>query len=308
MRRGARVAAVMCASLALTFSVCGAAAEETLPADETVLLWPEGAPDAVGDEERDKPALFVFRPEPGKANGSAVVVCPGGGYGHLAMGHEGQQIADWLTASGFTAFILRYRHGPCYLHPAPLEDADRALRVVRARADDWGIDPDRIGLMGFSAGGHLASTLGTHYAKGRVFKVDRLRRVSSRPDFLILIYPVISLIMPDSHRGSMHNLLGPEPDPALLEYLSNDRHVTRRTPPTFLVHTNEDTVVSAENSTLFYNALREAEVPAELHIYEQGPHGFGLAADDPSLSTWPGLCIEWLRRHGFASDPENGDS
>ncbi|MBN2310329.1 MAG: alpha/beta hydrolase [Candidatus Hydrogenedentes bacterium] len=279
-------------------ALCGTAAADTAE-PVTELLWPEGAPGAVGDEEADKPTLIVHLPAQDKTTGTAIVICPGGGYAHLAMGHEGDQIAAWLNEHGVAAFILTYRHGPRYLHPAPLQDVQRALRTVRARAEEWGVNPDRIGVMGFSAGGHLASTAGTHFTKGRRLAKDPIERASSRPDFMILIYPVISLTSPKSHRGSLHNLLGPDPDPALKAELSSELHVTKHTPPAFLVHTTADGAVASENSAMFYLALREKKVSGELHIYEKGKHGFGLAVDDPVLSTWPGHCIAWLRAQGF---------
>lgn len=277
---------------------------ETGPLAESnmLLLWPDGAPGAQGDAPEDRPALAVYRPDAGKANGAAIVVCPGGGYGHLAMGHEGRQVGEWLLDNGFTAFILRYRHGPKYLHPAPLQDADRAVRFVRAHAADWALDPDRIGIMGFSAGGHLASTLSTHFSRGKVFSMDPVARASSRPDFAILIYPVISLVMPDSHRGSIRNLLGPEPSLELKRELSNELHVTKKTPPAFLVHTATDKTVSADNSAVYFMALRKAGVPAEAHLFEEGKHGFGLARTYPGVRAWPDLCMTWLERRGILAE------
>lgn len=265
----------------------------------TELIWPNGAPGAVGQEDVDKPALLVRLPQEKERTGVGVVVCPGGGYSHLATGHEGEDVAAWLNSHGIAAFILTYRLGPRYQHPAPLEDALRAMRTVRARSGEWGVDPKRIGIMGFSAGGHLASTVATHYTAGKLLAGDPVERHSSRPDFVILGYPVISLTMPYSHRGSMTNLLGPEPDPEMLAYLSSENQVTKDTPPTFLFHTTTDTGVSAMNSVVFYSALIEAGVPAEMHIFEQGKHGLGLAPDDPALSVWPDLCIAWLRTRGL---------
>src|SRR5439155_21753259 len=196
----------------------------------------------------DRPTLTVYRPGADRASGAAVVVCPGGGYGALALGHEGKDIAAWLTGHGVTAFVLKYRLGPRYHHPAPLQDAQRALRTVRARAQEWHVDPNRIGIWGFSAGGHLASTAGTHFAEGKSEATDPIERVSSRPDFLVLCYPVITLAPPYAHNGSRNNLLGKEADPQLVDDLSNDKRVTAQTPPTFLFHTNEDKGVVPENS------------------------------------------------------------
>jgi len=223
-----------------------------------------------------------------------VVVCPGGGYGMLAMDHEGEQIARWLNSMGIAAFILKYRLGPRYHHPAPLLDAQRALRMVRYRAQQYGVAPDQIGVWGFSAGGHLASTLATHFDAGDPKASDPVERVSCRPDFAILAYPVISFTTEYVHRGSRENLLGKNPDPKLVELLSNERQVTKDTPPTFLFHTDEDDGVPPENSVLFYLALRKAGVPAEMHIYQRGPHGVGLASTDQVLSSWPDRLADWL--------------
>jgi acetyl esterase/lipase len=262
-------------------------------------LWPNGAPGAVGHDEADKPSLTMYMPSADKANGTAVVICPGGGYGFLAMDHEGRQVAEWFNKHGVTAFVLKYRIAPRYHHPAPLEDAQRALRLVRARAGEWKVDPHRIGIMGFSAGGHLASTAGTHFDSGKADAEDPIDRVSCRPDFMILCYPVISFTDPSTHVGSRNNLLGKKPDPNLVENLSNEKQVTAQTPPTFLFHTNEDKGVPAENSVLFYLALRRAGVPAELHIYEKGQHGVGLAPNIPVLSSWPERLEGWLRVRGL---------
>lgn len=228
-----------------------------------------------------------------------MVVCPGGGYQMLAVDHEGKQIAEWLNARGVAAFVLKYRIAPRYRHPAPLQDARRAIRTVRMRAAEFGIRPDRIGIWGFSAGGHLASTAGTHFDGGDPRATDPVERVGSRPDFLILAYPVISFTTAYTHKGSRANLLGPDPDPKLVENLSNEKQVTRETPPTFLFHTDADTGVPPENSILFYLALREADVPAEMHIYEKGEHGVGLAPKDPILSTWPERLEGWMRGRGL---------
>ncbi|MBL8826678.1 MAG: alpha/beta hydrolase, partial [Planctomycetaceae bacterium] len=228
------------------------------------VLWAEGAPGAIGMEDTDKPALWVFLPPAEKAVGSAVVICPGGGYGGLAVGHEGKEIADWYNGHGVAAFVLRYRLAPRYKHPAPLEDVQRAIRTVRSRAEDYKIDPARIGVMGFSAGGHLASTAGTHFDEGKADATDPIDRVSCRPDFMVLGYPVIALGSEYAHQGSKKNLLGAEPDPKLVELLSNEKQIKPNTPPTFLFHTNEDTGVPPENSILFYLGLRKAKIPAEL--------------------------------------------
>ncbi len=263
------------------------------------LLWPNGAPGAVGDDEKDRPSITVYLPAADKSNGAAVVVCPGGGYGALAVDHEGKQVAEWLNANGIAAFVLRYRIAPRYKHPAPIQDAQRAIRTVRTRAAAWHVDPARIGILGFSAGGHLTSTAGTHFDAGNKDAADPIDRVSCRPDFVVLVYPVISFTTAYMHAGSRKNLLGENPDEKLVESLSNEKQVTKETPPTFLVHTNEDTGVPPENSVLFYLALRKAGVPAELHIYEKGRHGLGLGPNDPAFGTWPQHCITWLRVRGL---------
>jgi acetyl esterase/lipase len=264
---------------------------------ETFLLWPGGAPGALGNDDADRPALTIYRAR--QPSGASIVVAPGGGYGALASNHEGRQVANLLNAAGVTAFVLKYRLGPKYRHPIELGDAQRAIRLVRARAAEFGIAADRVGMMGFSAGGHLAATAGTHFDAGKPDAADAIERASSRPDFLVLAYPVISFDPAITHAGSVRNLLGEKPDPALIEELSNDLRVTSDTPPTFLFHTNADTGVVAENSVRFYLALRRAKVPAELHIFENGPHGVGLALGDPALSAWPTLLTTWLRGRGL---------
>ncbi|HEY7514502.1 MAG TPA: alpha/beta hydrolase, partial [Vicinamibacteria bacterium] len=215
---------------------------------EFLLLWPEGAPGALGTGPEDKPRITVYRAPADRANGAAAVVCPGGSYARLSSDREGKQVAEWLNGFGVSAFVLQYRVGPRYRHPAPLQDVQRALRLVRARAGDFGIDPARVGVVGFSAGGHLASTAGTRFEEGRKDAPDAVDRESSRPDFLVLGYPVITLTGPFAHKDSPTNLLGDPPDPALREELSSERRVSSRTPPTFLFHTAEDAGVPAENS------------------------------------------------------------
>jgi acetyl esterase/lipase len=283
-------------------------AQGPAPVRETIPLWPGGAPGARGtDPDRDVPTLTIWLPRAEIATGSAVVVCPGGGYGFLAMDHEGKQIAEWLNSLGIAAFVLKYRLGPRYHHPAMLQDASRAIRTVRAGAGRWKLDPHRIAILGFSAGGHLASTAGTHFDAGQPDADDPIERVSSRPDRMILVYPVIALATPYGHAGSLKNLLGDNPSRALIESLSNERQVTRETPPTFLAHTNADTGVPAENSLLFAMALRKAGVPVELHLFERGRHGLGLGEGiaqfkvppEPSFKAWPKLCETWLKNQGF---------
>src|SRR6267142_1035923 len=262
-----------------------------------IVLWPGGAPGAVGTEAADIPTLTPYLPPKEKATGAAIIVCPGGGYTHLAE-HEGGPVAEWLNSLGVAAFVLKYRLGPRYQHPAPLLDAARAIRLVRARATEWVLDPERIGILGFSAGGHVASTAGTHVDFGKPGAADVIERVSSKPDLMILIYPVITM-RDETHAGSKKNLLGDNPSAALVTLLSNDEQVTKETPPTFMVHTTTDAAVPVENSVSFATALRKSGVPFELHLYERGPHGFGLGKKDPILSTWPDRCADWLRVHGF---------
>jgi acetyl esterase/lipase len=264
---------------------------------EFVYLWPEHAPLAVGSEPIDRPKLTLYRAEGG--SGAAVVVCPGGSYRSLASTHEGREVAEWLNGLGISAFVLQYRLGPRYHHPAPLLDAQRAIRLVRAHAAGWNADPRRVGILGFSAGGHLASTAGTHFDLGDPTSPDRVERESSRPDFMVLAYPVITLKPPFAHAVSREHLLGAEPDQGLVESLSNETQVTSETPPTFVWHTDEDTGVLPENSIFFYEALRKAKVPAELHVFTRGAHGLGLAAADPAASAWPRLCAAWLEAMGF---------
>ena len=284
-------------ALSALISCCGALAAQA-PEPKTILLWPNGAPGAQGTSAEDQPSLSIYLASQSKVP-TGVVVCPGGGYVHLAMDHEGKQIAAWLNNLGVSAFVLKYRLGPKYHHPIELGDAQRALRYVRSRASEYGIDSHRIGIWGFSAGGHLASSVGTHFDQGRPDSVDPIERESSRPDFMILAYPVITFEEPSLHRGSRNALLGDNPDPSLIALLSNERQVTKDTPPTFLFHTSDDPVVPVENSTAFYAALRNAGVPAEMHIYEHGAHGVGLAKDDPVLRTWPDLLSNWLKARGL---------
>jgi len=283
----------------------GQAHRDTTTETQTILLWDSGAPGALGQTEEDKPTLTVYRPWQPGVSGTSVIVAPGGGYGFLADNHEGRQVANWFNTMGVTAFVLRYRLGPRYHHPIELGDAQRAIRFVRTRAAEFGVLPDRIGMMGFSAGGHLASTVATHFDSGNPSAPDPIDRAGSRPDFVILGYPVITLAGPYAHGGSAKNLLGDNPDPKLVRELSNELHVTPQTPPTFLFTTSEDTVVPAENSANFYLALHKAGVPAEMHVFEKGPHGVGLDLGDPALSEWPVLLANWLRGRGLLAKPDH---
>jgi len=283
-----------------------AAAQQPRPnnnADPQVIpLWEGAAPGAQGNDDADRPTLTLYRAN-GRGAGTAVIVAPGGGYVNLAMNHEGRQVANWLNSLGVTAFVLKYRLGPKYHHPIELGDAQRAIRLVRSRAQEFGIQPDRVGMMGFSAGGHLTASAGTHFDAGNASAADPIDRVSSRPDFMILAYPVISFDPAIAHMGSMRALIGDPPDPKLVQLMSNELQVTAQTPPTFLFHTNADTGVVAENSVRFYLALRAAKVPAEMHIFQNGPHGVGLAMSDPALQAWPGLLAGWLRLRGLLTAP-----
>jgi acetyl esterase/lipase len=256
----------------------------------TIRLWEGAAPGALGNEDADIPTLTWYAPAHATTD-AAIIVAPGGSYRNLASNHEGRQIANFLNAAGMGAFVLKYRLGPRYHHPVELGDAQRAIALVRSRAHEFGVSPSRIGIMGFSAGGHLASSVSTH------------NDAANRPDFAILVYPVISLTSPYTHQGSLHNLLGDTPDPALARELSSELQVTANTPPTFLFSTSADKTVPAENSVAYYLALHKAAVPAELHIFQNGPHGVGLALADPALSVWPTLLLDWLRVRGLLSKP-----
>jgi len=270
-----------------------------LRAQKVVNLWDNGAPGASGNAEIDVPTLTIYPAENSNHSNTGIVICPGGGYQHLAMAKEGFDIAKWLNERGISGFVLKYRLGPKYHYPVELWDAQRAIRYVRAHAGEFGIEPSQVGIWGFSAGGHLASTAGTHFDKGDGSSMDPVERQSSRPDFLILAYPVISMEDPYVHVGSRTNLLGDKPDPALVESLSNERQVSSDTPPTFLFHTTEDRTVPVENSVLFYLALRKVNVPAEIHVYLKGQHGVGLAPNDPVLRTWPDRLSDWLKAQGL---------
>lgn len=266
-------------------------------------LWEDGAPGAKGTDEKDIPTLTTYLPASEINTGCAVVVFPGGGYGHLAVGHEGVDIANFWNDLGIAAFVLEYRHsGRGYKHPIPLQDAQRAIRTVRARAEEYDVDPTRIGIMGFSAGGHLASSAGTHFDGGNPDAKDPIDRVSCRPDFMILCYPVIAFDQPFTHKGSQNNLLGQNADKELIQSMSSELQVTSDTPPTFLFHTTEDTGVPPENSVVFYQALVKNKVPAEMHVFEKGRHGVGLAKSIPGTAEWGKLCHLWLKNRGMLDE------
>lgn len=260
-----------------------------------ISLWTANIPHLRDDVPADIPAMEPFL-LPGPAPRPAVIVFPGGGYNHRAA-HEGEPIARWLNSIGVAAFVLHYRVAP-YRHPVPLLDAQRAIRTVRSRAVEFGIDPRRIGVLGFSAGGHLASTAGTHFDAGDPTAADPIERASSRPDALILCYPVITL-GEYRHDGSRTCLLGENPPQDLIDLLSNEKQVTAQTPPTFLWHTSNDGGVPVENSLLFAAALHRHNVLFDLHVFADGPHGVGLALERPALAAWTRLCETWLKEMGF---------
>jgi acetyl esterase/lipase len=272
-------------------------------------LWPEGVPGAraIGEERPEtggrianvsEPTLTVYAPAVDRPNGTAVIIAPGGGYGMLSTEREGVQYANWLSTLGVTSFVLKYRMKE-FGHPAPLQDVLRAVRLVRSRAGEFKINPTRIGVMGSSAGGHLAASAGTlfDHADGRTGAP--LDASNARPDFLILMYPVITMDDPHAHAGSRTNLLGQTPSPELLRLASLEKQVTAATPPTLLIHTQEDQAVPVENSILFYQALTRAKVPAEMYLFEHGTHGMGLKAEFGTASDWPARAAEWLRNRGL---------
>jgi acetyl esterase/lipase len=264
-----------------------------------VPLWPEGAPGAVGKADVDVPAVGVYI-APFNPTHTLVVIAPGGGYVHLSLQKEGSDVALWLNQHNVSAIVLRYRLGPTYHHPTELEDAQRAIRYARAHAAEWGVQTDHIGMWGFSAGGHLTATAGTHFDAGNPAATDPIDRLGSRPDFLVLAYPVISFDPAVMHAGSRKYLLGDTPDPALVTLLSNELQVTPQTPPTFLFSTTDDGTVPIANTVLFYSALVKAKVPVELHIFRHGAHGAGLAPTNPELSIWPELLLKWMQVNGWA--------
>jgi len=316
MREALRFAAVVAISLASAGGVAAAqgpppaggksapapptAAADAPPHGKTILLWAGGAPKAVGKTPEDTPTLTVFLPEKNTTK-TGVVIAPGGGYAHLAMQHEGEDVARWLNTHGVAAFVLKYRLGPVYHHPIELGDAQRALRMVRMNAKEYGIAPDHIGIWGFSAGGHLAATAGTHYDAGIADSPDPIEREKCRPDFLILAYPVITLLEPNVHGSSRKYLLGDDATQSVLANLSDETQVTKDTPPTFLFATTDDGVVPVMNSVAFYTALVKNDVPAEMHLFQHGNHGVGLALGNPQLNVWPELLIKWMRERGLAS-------
>jgi acetyl esterase/lipase len=274
------------------------ATDIALPHGQIEYLWPAGAPGAVGTEERDKPHLEIFGAS-GPGMHTAVIVCPGGGYTHLAYEKEGTRIAEWLNLRGITAFVLTYRLSPRYHYPAPILDGQRSVRWVRSHAQEFNIAPDRIGMWGFSAGGHLVGMMGTHFDDGDAEAADPVDRVSDRPDFVISSYGGLTLQPGVAKPNAMESLMGDHPSPELKDELSPDKHVTARTPPYFLYATTPDQAVPVLSSVVFYTALVRAGVPAEMHIFQEGPHGTALGQSDPALSAWPELLENWLRLNGW---------
>jgi len=288
--------------MAAVAAVAHAAAQPPAPIlqePQTIPLWQERAPGAVGDAPEDIPTLTIYMPPNTAGPMTAVIVAPGGSYRALSINKEGRAPANYLNTLGIAAFVLKYRLGPKYHHPIELGDMQRAIRTLRARAAEWHLDPARIGVMGYSAGGHLASSASTLFDRGDASSADPIDRVSSRPDFSILGYPVITLTEAWTHQGSKTNLLGDKPDAALARSLSTETRVTAETPPTFLFHTNADTVVPVENAIYYFLALRKAGVPAEMHVFKDGAHGAGMPMQDPALSEWPKVLANWLRASGF---------
>jgi acetyl esterase/lipase len=262
------------------------------------LLWPNGAPMAQGTADVDQPTLTTYLPASNPTK-TGVIIAPGGGYQHLSMEKEGSDIAKWLNARGVAGFVLKYRLGPTYHHPVELGDAQRAIRTVRANAAKLGIAPDHIGMWGFSAGGHLAASAGTLFDQGPAANADAIDKVSARPDFLVLAYPVITTDPQFAYKGLVKFLLGDNPDPALVEKMSVEKRVTAQTPPTFIMQTTDDATVPVMNSVMFYSALVANKVPAEMHLYAHGPHGVGLAPGFPDLKGWPDLLATWMRSKGW---------
>jgi acetyl esterase/lipase len=246
------------------------------------------------------PMLDMYPAPAGKSNGTAVIICPGGGYWALAIKHEGSEIAAWLNSIGITAFVLKYRLPDNSMMTdkaiGPMQDAQEAVRIVRRHAKEWNINPDKIGIMGFSAGGHLASSLSTHFSEKTYEPADS---TSARPDFSLLIYPVISMDSSITHSGSRSNLLGEKPSKELVKHFSNELQVGKQTPPAFLVHSIDDYAVPVQNSINYAMALKKFNIPCELHMYQTGGHGYGLGRSSNTESSWPEACKKWLRARGF---------
>jgi acetyl esterase/lipase len=267
----------------------------------TFPLWEGDAPGALGKARADVPTLTLFRPWGGSGNGTAVIIAPGGAYLGLAANHEGRQVADWFTSRGVTAFVLKYRLGRKYLFPIPLTDAQRAIRLVRSRAKEFGIVPDRVGMIGFSAGGHLTASAGTMFDAGKPDSPDPIERLGSRPDFVILGYAWLNAMKPDQKGALAYcGVMGIAPEKCKsFEQYSPDQRVSAQTPPAFIYHTSDDEAVPVDASVTFYRSLRAAGVPAEMHIFAKGKHGSGLGLGDAALDLWPTLLEAWLRDRGL---------
>jgi len=284
---------------------------------KTLNIWPGGIPGLIFNdsyveksttgegfitrfEKTTNPMLYIFLPPKEKATGTAVLICPGGGYSALAFGHEGNAIASWLNDNGIAGIILKYRLPSDLIMKdksiGPLQDAQEAMRIIRRNAVMWNIDPKKVGVIGFSAGGHLASTLSTHYAE-KVY--DATDTVSARPDFSLLIYPVITMDASFTHAGSRKNLIGENPSDDAIKRFSNELQVNEDTPPAFMVHSADDQTVPVKNSIVYYEQLVNYKIPSELHIFQKGGHGYGLGGSRDTQSAWPGLCISWLKASGF---------
>jgi acetyl esterase/lipase len=294
-----RLSAVTLFGLFVAILIVSSDAQAVDPKSIDLPLWENGAPNALGKDAKDIPMAMVRLPASDKPT-AALVICPGGGYGHLAMGHEGHEIAEWANKLGMAAIICDYRHrAKGYGHPAPLQDALRAIRLTRAKAKEWNVDVNRVGILGFSAGGHLVSTVLTHFDGGDANSTDVVAQQSAKPDFGVLAYPVILFGQPKSHKGSEKNLLGPAASEEQLRSLQNDLNVTKETPPTFLFHTLEDVAVPPENSLAFYAAMVKNGVPGELHIYEKGKHGVGLGKNIEATNDWSNALARWLKTRGI---------
>lgn len=289
--------------------ILGVSASLAGAAPNVIQLWPEGVPGAKADIGAEKigggynsnvsePTLTVIGPAVDRPNGTAIIICPGGGYVRMSTAREGDQYANWLSTLGVTTFVLKYRMQE-YGHPAPLQDVLRAVRMLRSRAAEFNINPARIGVMGSSAGGHLAASAGTLFENPAGRTGAPLDAVSARPDFLMLMYPVISMQEPSVHAGSRKALLGAAPSAETLQLMSLEKQVTAATPPTLLIHTQADQAVPVENSILFYQALTRAKVPAEMYLFEHGGHGMGMRDGLGTSSLWPRRAEEWLRDRGL---------
>ncbi len=306
MRSCVSVFLLSCLGLLCSSSCVGQSVSST-----TVKLWEEGIPGSDLNGEGDVPKLIIHQVTSDQPT-AGVVILPGGGYGHHAIDHEGHAFAEWFDSMGVSSAICTYRmrgkgnEGKGYGHPAPMMDAQRAIQTLRSRAKELNLDPNRIGVIGFSAGGHLASTVSTQFAPANPTSTDPVLRVSSRPDFSILCYPVIALGKPYTHLGSQNNLLGKDADAELVQSLSNETRVSEQTPPTFLFHTAADKGVPVQNSLVYYEACVEHGVDVEMHLFNKGRHGLGLAQSTPGASSWPGLCRQWLTRHSMTVEKPAG--